>query len=270
MEQVKVFILDFIFSSFESLILFLSSLFSFNLSQFKQTCYRIPALDYIGIFIWLLLLTLILIWNKKRFLKIFNKLQNFFLKIPLLIKNKKYKNFQTKFTCQNYNPQINPSIQKLYVMRDIKKMIIHSNQDVLVTKNTLNTEELQIFNLLKEIIKDSLIDIFPQVPLRAFFKTSKESLSHFVVGGMYVDFLLVDNNKKNPVCVVEYFGEGHYGENEYKKEQVTCNDEIKELIFQKSKIEFFVISKSDLQNNKESKAISDLQCFIKEFKERRD
>lgn len=84
---------------------------------------------------------------------------------------------------------------------------------------------------------------------------------------MYVDFLLADNIQNNSICVVECFGEGHYGESDHKKEQVACNDEIKELIFWKAKIEFFIIRKSDLQNN-ESKTISNLQRFIKKFNER--
>lgn len=261
MEEIKFFVLDFIFSSLESFGLLILSFCSLSFLKIKQTCYQIPALDYIGLIILLFLIFLILKLLKKRTFKTLSSLWIYSCRSFRFLKKKKYKIFQTDFVCQSGDFQVGLNIQKHHVMRDVKKMIIKSNQDILIVKNALNSEELLVFKALKDITKDLLIDIFPQVPLRAFFKTSKESLSHFIVGGMYVDFLLVDAEKKSPRCVVEYFGEGHYGESEYKKEQVSCNDEIKKEVFEKAGIGFFVIRKSDLDNN-QSKVMFDIRDFL--------
>lgn len=266
MEKIKNLILDFIFSSFESFVSLLSSIASLNISQFKQTCYQIPALDYFGIIFLGFASFKLLMFSKKwmglRLQTLLKCFQKIFQKYR---SKKKFKYSKLKFQINNNHIQSNPQIQKECVLCDCKTSIIHSIPQLLVPKPVLNNEETQVFNFLKQNTQNTCFDVLSQVPLRAFFKTQKDTLSHFVVGGMYVDFLLINKYTNLPICVIEYFGEGHYGNNENKKAYVQGNDKIKQAIFNEAKIQFFVITK-DAFFDQSNTIHSDIKHFIHNYR----
>lgn len=256
MEKIKIFILDFIFSSLEGISLLFSALIPFDYTNFKQTCYHISAMQYLGIIpivAFVLFLSFQIIKKLKKYLKLLVSKYAMRLKNMKNRKNSLEKSGYTqdlKFNVDNYfNNQEDSATQKTYILKEIRKIIVESKKCPLTPKKVLNSEESAIYDLLKEHIRQTF-EIFPQVPLRAFFCGNKESLTHYVVGGMYVDFLIINSHTKEPVCVIEYFGGGHYGDNETKRAEVKSNDELKIAIFHKANIDFIKATKEDLNNPK--------------------
>lgn len=276
MEEIKTFILDFIFSGFDGIYFLFKALLSFDVARIREVCYQLGALQYLSVVMILFfayrLLKAWLGYVKSKIKRLFafrlkkaqsnvkdiekveqateytgEKLAGWQkrIKFNLQVAAFKLKEIASAFGIESdrvYNLDQNQAeIEESNVLCNVKEMIIKSKQCPFIPKRVLNSKESQLFEELITIVKGYSISVFPQVPLRAFFTQESGSLAHYVVGGMYVDFLLVDIKTKAPLCVIEYFGEGHYGKGELQKAKVSNNDEIKRAIFEKAKLEFIVI-----------------------------
>lgn len=275
MEEIKTFILDFIFSGFDGIYFLFKALLSFDVVRIREACYQLGALQYLSVVMILFfayrLLKAWLGYVKSKIKRLFafrlkaqsntkdiekveqtteyagEKLAGWQkrIKFNLQVADFKLKEIASAFKIESdkvYSlAQNQAEIEENHVLYNVKQMIIKSQRCPFIPKQVLNSKESQLFEELIAIVKGYPISVFPQVPLRAFFKQESGSLAHYVVGGMYVDFLLVDIKTKDPLCVIEYFGEGHHGKGELQKVKVSNNDEIKRAIFKKAKLEFMAI-----------------------------
>ena len=118
------------------------------------------------------------------------------------------------------------------------------------TKKVMNIEETKIFYSMVKILNDYSVN--PQVSFRAFLKGEEDTDSWKTFRDFYCDFLITHKrgNKMNePIAVIEYHGGGHFGDSEEKKYKVENNDYIREKLFNKIGLKYFIIKDYDIKMN---------------------
>ena len=116
------------------------------------------------------------------------------------------------------------------------------------TKKVMNIEETKIFYSMVKIFND--YNVNPQVSFRAFLKGEEDTDSWKTFRDFYCDFLITHRkgSKMNePIAVIEYHGGGHFGDNEKKAERVKDNDMIREKLFNKIGLKYFIIKDDDIK-----------------------
>ena len=91
----------------------------------------------------------------------------------------------------------------------------------------INKGEFYCYLTLNHIINkhDLKLIVCPQVPLRAFVKQTSSEKNKDLQGGFYVDFVLINQDRK-PVVVIEVDGGGHSKQSDFNKELILRNAEI--------------------------------------------
>lgn len=140
-------------------------------------------------------------------------------------------------------------------------LIAHSN---IAIKPIMGQQEFIIYNALISCEEmRSNFTIYPQVPIKAFINDGevKKDKNDFEVYNKYkdlvVDFLLVcrDSNYKSlpPFAVLEYHGKGHY--NKDNKESVVNNDALKEKLFAKIGLNYYVLNYKEIAQSQNDSMI---------------
>lgn len=150
----------------------------------------------------------------------------------------------------------------------------------LEKKNLLNDEEDVIFRALINsndgLLHNSGLGVYCQVSCSAFLDSFNNNNSDavklkswFIYNKLYVDFLIVNMQSKEPICVIEYNGDGH--DNSLDQQ---ARDKIKKFVCHKAGIDFVVLEsikdKVMELNNEERKnkkyqynVTEDLKSYIK-------
>lgn len=116
------------------------------------------------------------------------------------------------------------------------------------TKKVMNIEENKIFYSMVKILNN--YNINPQVSFRAFLKGEEDTETWKTFRDFYCDFLITykKGSKINePVAVIEYHGGGHFGDTENQKKKVENNDYVREKLFNKIGLKYFIIKEYDIK-----------------------
>lgn len=116
------------------------------------------------------------------------------------------------------------------------------------TKKVMNIEENKIFYSMVKILNN--YNINPQVSFRAFLKGEEDTETWKTFRDFYCDFLVTykKGSKINePVAVIEYHGGGHFGDTENQKKKVENNDYVREKLFNKIGLKYFIIKDYDIK-----------------------
>ena len=116
------------------------------------------------------------------------------------------------------------------------------------TKKVMNIEENKIFYSMVKILNN--YNINPQVSFRAFLKGEEDTETWKTFRDFYCDFLVTykKGSKINePVAVIEYHGGGHFGDTENQKKKVENNDYVREKLFNKIGLKYFIIKEYDIK-----------------------
>lgn len=133
------------------------------------------------------------------------------------------------------------------------------------TKRVLNIEETRIFYSMVKILND--YNVNPQVSFRAFLKGEEYTDAWKTFRDFYCDFLITHKrgSKMNePAAVIEYHGGGHFGDTEEQKEKVKNNDMIREKLFSKIGLKYFIIKDSDIKMDSGLIDEEKLSLFLKD------
>lgn len=117
----------------------------------------------------------------------------------------------------------------------------------LEKKNLLNDEEDVIFRALINgddgLFHNSGLAVYCQVSCSAFLNSFNANNSDavklkswFIYNKLYVDFLIVNMQSKEPICVIEYSGDGHE-----KSLDQQARDKIKKFVCHKAEIDFIAL-----------------------------
>ena len=116
------------------------------------------------------------------------------------------------------------------------------------TKKVMDIEENKIFYSMVKILNN--YNINPQVSFRAFLKGEEDTETWKTFRDFYCDFLVTykKGSKINePVAVIEYHGGGHFGDTENQKKKVENNDYVREKLFNKIGLKYFIIKEYDIK-----------------------
>ena len=133
------------------------------------------------------------------------------------------------------------------------------------TKRVLNIEETRIFYSMVKILND--YNVNPQVSFRAFLKGEEDTDAWKTFRDFYCDFLITykrGSKMNEPAAVIEYHGGGHFGDTEEQKEKVKNNDMIREKLFSKIGLKYFIIRDSDIKMNSGLIDEEKLSLFLKD------
>ena len=122
-------------------------------------------------------------------------------------------------------------------------------------KSLLNNSEVQMFYQILGFLREinakhkRTFALYPQVSLRAFVSEEDAKEFWYIAGNRYVDFVVVDSreNYLYPKCVIEYFGGGHFGDNQEARDRALKSDEIKQEILKKINLPLIIIQENDSQ-----------------------
>ncbi|WP_169763923.1 DUF2726 domain-containing protein [Campylobacter mucosalis] len=127
---------------------------------------------------------------------------------------------------------------------------VRIQRDTFSKKNLLNQEEIKVYGALIKAISElkisGLVNINSQVNLSAFI--SSDDVAYRDFNKLSVDFLITSKKTAEPLLVIEYYGGGHYGENEDEALKVENRDLVKLSIFTKAGLPFKIICGSELDN----------------------
>ncbi|MCZ9839573.1 DUF2726 domain-containing protein [Brachyspira hyodysenteriae] len=167
--------------------------------------------------------------------------------------SKKYNN-SNNTNSDNYNNskeyndnQINNSNEYIFnKITDQRLKYIESGN--IKTKKVMNIEENKIFYSMLKIFND--YNVNPQVSFRAFLKGEEDTETWKTFRDFYCDFLITykrGSKINEPIAVIEYHGGGHFGDTENKKKKVENNDYIREKLFNKIGLKYFIIKDYDIK-----------------------
>ncbi|OCR07365.1 hypothetical protein BA185_04570 [Helicobacter pullorum] len=135
-------------------------------------------------------------------------------------------------------------------LEEIKKRIKLLETARLSKKETsMNPQEIKIYRKLIAKLKDNCI-VCPQVAVPSFIR-NKIKKDFRIYASLYVDFLICERKSNEPICVIEFQGSGHYGED---REYTEARDILKRKLFEKVRIDLIEILGADIysyNNNKE-------------------
>ena len=160
--------------------------------------------------------------------------------IIFLISNKKKHKHET-YSNNNSNNE--------YTTNEItEQRLKYMNSGSIKTKRVMNIEETKIFYSMVKVLNN--YNVNPQVYFRAFLKGEEDTDSWKTFRDFYCDFLITykrGSKMNEPIAVIEYHGGGHFGDTEKQKEKVTNNDMIREKLFNKIGLKYFIIKDSDIK-----------------------
>ena len=84
----------------------------------------------------------------------------------------------------------------------------------------------------------------------AFLKGEEDTDAWKTFRDFYCDFLITykrGSKMNEPAAVIEYHGGGHFGDTEEQREKVKNNDMIREKLFNKIGLKYFIIRDSDIK-----------------------
>ena len=116
------------------------------------------------------------------------------------------------------------------------------------TKKVMNIEENKIFYSMVKILNN--YNINPQVSFRAFLKGEEDTETWKTFRDFYCDFLVTykrGSKINEPVAVIEYHGGGHFGDTENQKKKVENNDYVREKLFNKIGLKYFIIKDYEIK-----------------------
>lgn len=153
---------------------------------------------------------------------------------------------------RNYNKRYNNYNKKYeYQRKDITEQRLHDMETGNIsTKKIMNIEETKIFYSMVKAFKD--YNVHPQVSFKAFLKSDEDSYAWRTFRDFYCDYLITykrGNKINEPVAVIEYHGKGHFGDTETLKEKVKNNDMVREKLFNKMGLKYFIIKDDDIKIN---------------------
>jgi glutaredoxin len=119
-------------------------------------------------------------------------------------------------------------------------------------ENFFNKDEYKLYICLKEIFKNTKIDIFPEVALNQIIKINtkrdyKKLYNNYC--DRSIDFTIYDNENEKIICCIELNGESH--EIQKRKER----DEFLKEAFEFTKIPLIFIKSKNYYNQQEIKNI---------------
>ncbi|AEM22946.1 hypothetical protein Bint_2340 [Brachyspira intermedia PWS/A] len=162
----------------------------------------------------------------------------------LIFLSKKQKDSSSKKDDDN---QVNNSDKYIFnKITDQRLKYIESGN--IKTKKVMNIEENKIFYSMVKILNN--YNINPQVSFRAFLKGEEDTETWKTFRDFYCDFLVTykKGSKINePVAVIEYHGGGHFGDTENQKKKVENNDYVREKLFNKIGLKYFIIKDYDIK-----------------------
>ena len=173
------------------------------------------------------------------------------------------KNYETNEEFVKYLEDLQEKTEK--ALSSMEKLLTLTSQVVLEKKNILNGEEKEIYKCFistqtkyNGILDTTKYQISSQVVMSAFVDNTKNKDKELAIqcwylyNKLYVDFLIVEQKEKEPVCVIEYNGKGH---NSYPN--ALANDKIKRTICEQIGIPFIVLESI------EGKEIQEIKDYIK-------
>ncbi|ASM40111.1 DUF2726 domain-containing protein [Campylobacter sp. RM12327] len=126
--------------------------------------------------------------------------------------------------------------------------VVRIQKDTFSKKSLLNQEEIKVYSALIKAINElgisGLVNINSQVNLSAFISSD---IAYPDFNKLSVDFLITSKKTAEPLLVIEYYGGGHYG-NEEEALKVENRDLIKLSIFAKVELPFKIICNSELDD----------------------
>ncbi|WP_297277799.1 DUF2726 domain-containing protein [uncultured Brachyspira sp.] len=160
--------------------------------------------------------------------------------IIFLISNKKKHKHET-YSNNNSNNE--------YTTNEItEQRLKYMNSGSIKTKRVMNIEETKIFYSMVKVLNN--YNVNPQVSFRAFLKGEEDTDSWKTFRDFYCDFLITykrGSKMNEPIAVIEYHGGGHFGDTEQQREKVKNNDMIREKLFNKIGLKYFVIKDEDIK-----------------------
>ncbi|KLI16041.1 DUF2726 domain-containing protein [Brachyspira hyodysenteriae] len=162
----------------------------------------------------------------------------------LIFLSKKQNNSSCK---ENNDNQVNNDSKYIFnKITDQRLKYIESGN--IKTKKVMNIEENKIFYSMVKIFND--YNVNPQVSFRAFLKGEEDTETWKTFRDFYCDFLVTykrGSKINEPVAVIEYHGGGHFGDTENQKKRVENNDYVREKLFNKIGLKYFVIKDYDIK-----------------------
>ncbi|QTM04034.1 DUF2726 domain-containing protein [Brachyspira hyodysenteriae] len=162
----------------------------------------------------------------------------------LIFLSKKQNNSSCK---ENNDNQVNNDSKYIFnKITDQRLKYIESGN--IKTKKVMNIEENKIFYSMVKIFND--YNVNHQVSFRAFLKGEEDTETWKTFRDFYCDFLVTykrGSKINEPVAVIEYHGGGHFGDTENQKKRVENNDYVREKLFNKIGLKYFVIKDYDIK-----------------------
>ena len=162
----------------------------------------------------------------------------------LIFLSKKQKDTNYK---KDDNNQVNSNDKYIFnKITDQRLKYIESGN--IKTKKVMNIEENKIFYSMVKILNN--YNINPQVSFRAFLKGEEDTETWKTFRDFYCDFLVTykrGSKINEPVAVIEYHGGGHFGDTENQKKKVENNDYVREKLFNKIGLKYFIIKDYEIK-----------------------
>lgn len=163
----------------------------------------------------------------------------------LIFLSKKQNNSSCK---ENNDNQVNNDSKYIF-NKIIDQRLKYIESGNIKTKKVMNIiEENKIFYSMVKIFND--YNVNPQVSFRAFLKGEEDTETWKTFRDFYCDFLVTykrGSKINEPVAVIEYHGGGHFGDTENQKKRVENNDYVREKLFNKIGLKYFVIKDYDIK-----------------------
>ncbi|WP_300365543.1 DUF2726 domain-containing protein [Brachyspira sp.] len=149
----------------------------------------------------------------------------------------------------DYNNNISDENEDEYKLNAItEQRLKYMESGSIKTKKIMNIEEMKIFYSMVKVFDN--YNINPQVSFRAFLKGEENTASWKTFRDFYCDFLITYKNgsrMNEPAAVIEYHGGGHFGDTDKKRKRVSDNDMIREKLFNKIGLKYFILKDLDIK-----------------------
>lgn len=134
----------------------------------------------------------------------------------------------------------------------IEKIKLLETAQLSKKETSMNPQEIKIYRKLIAKLKDNCI-VCPQVAVPSFIR-NKVRKDFRIYASLYVDFLICERKSNEPICVIEFQGSGHYGED---RELTEARDILKRKLFDKVDIDLIEILGADIYGYNENKEYID-------------
>lgn len=169
----------------------------------------------------------------------------------------------------------NSNDEKYTLNETAKQRLKYMESGSIKTKKVMNMEEAKIFYSMIKILNN--YNVNPQVSFRAFLKGENNTDSWKTFRDFYCDFLIthkMGSKINEPIAVIEYHGGGHFGDTEEQKQKAKNNDYVREKLFNKIGLKYFIIKDYDIKmksglidTEKLNSFLNNINNIISDFKE---